>query len=155
MNSLRAFTARVDAKKYEEMLRTVIGLFGKGIIASLEYTMKDYLRQTNGLLRTSLRPAAEVTTCKAMLCHNNHAERPFAVLRQYKRLYPSISLTNLSKLSLSLVNGTHQPASDGEAAGVALTADHRLRACVGRLCSVRRKSVLTLYLFYILFLAPY
>ncbi len=46
LNSLRAFTGRVDAIKYEDMLRTVIGLFGKGIIASLEFTMKDYLRQT-------------------------------------------------------------------------------------------------------------
>lgn len=154
MNSLRAFTARMDARKYEEMLRTVIGLFGKGIIASLEYTMKDYLRQTNGLLRTNLRPAAEVTACKAMLCHNNHAERPFAVLRQYKRMYPSISLTNLSKLTLSLVNGTHRPASNGVAAGVALTADHRLRSCVGRLCSVRRKTVLTLPLIVRVSLAP-
>ena len=31
------------------MLREVLRLFGEGIIASLEYTMGDYLHQTNGL----------------------------------------------------------------------------------------------------------
>ena len=72
-----------------------------------------------------------------MVCHNNAAERPFAVLRQYKRLYPSLSLDNLSKLSNSLVNGTHRPAVNGVAAGCALTAAPRLRECVGKLCSVR------------------
>ena len=142
MAKLRAYSGRADVKKYEDMLRTVIGLFGQGIIASLEFTMKDYLKQTNGRLRTEVRHESEVRKCKAMLCHNNHAERPFAVLRQYKRVYCSLSRPNLSKLSQSLVNGTHIPARNGLAAGIALTADPRLRACIGRLCSVRRKLVL-------------
>jgi hypothetical protein len=80
MATLRAYSGRADVKKYENMLLTVLGLFGKGIIASLEFTMKDYLKQTNGRLRTNVRLEAEVKACKAMLCHNNHAERPFAVL---------------------------------------------------------------------------
>ena len=143
MATLRAYSGRADVKKYEDMLRTVLGLFGKGIIASLEFTMKDYLKQTNGRLRTDVRDEAEVRACKAMLCHNNHAERPFAVLRHYKRVFCSLSLTNLSKLSQSLVNGTHIPARNGLAAGIALTADPRLRACIGRLSRVRRISGLT------------
>ena len=141
MQILRAYKGRQDAVKYEAMLVTVMGLFGQGIVASLEFTMHNYLRQTNGKLRTDLRTEAEVKSCKAMLCHNNHAERPFAVLRQYKRLYPSMSVPNLSKLSQSLVNGTHRPAGNGSDAGVALTADPRLRKCIGLLCSVRRRKV--------------
>ena len=141
MIRLRAFTVREDAGKYEAMLITVVGRFGKGIISSLEYTMKDYLKQTGGHLRTEQREEWEINKCKAMLCHNNHAERPFAVLRQYKHLYPSLSLTNLSKLSQSLVNGTHRPAVKVVMAGIALTADPRLRSCIGQLCSVRRKKV--------------
>ena len=79
--------------------------------------------------------------CRAMLCHNNAAERPFAVLRQYKRLYPSLSIENLAKLTHSLVNGTHRPGSPEMKAGIALTADPRLRHAIGKLCSVKRKTV--------------
>jgi hypothetical protein len=80
-------------------------------------------------------------THKGMLCHNNNAERPFAVVRSYKRMYPSISLCNLSRLSQTLVSGSHLPAEKGQLAGVALTADPRLRACIGILCGVRRVKV--------------
>ena len=76
-----------------------------------------------------------------MLCHNNNAERPFAVLRQYKRMYPSITLKNLAWLSNSLVNGTHLPADNGIVGGIALTADPTLQIAIGTLCSVRRKTL--------------
>ncbi len=120
---------------------TVLKLFGEGIIASLEYTMKDYLKQTKERLRTEVREEWELKMCRAMLCHNNAAELQFAVLRQYKRLYPSISIENLAKLTHSLVNGTHRPGSPEWKAGIALTADPRLRNAIGKLCSVKRKMV--------------
>ncbi len=66
MVRLRAYKERVDADKYEAMLITVVDLFGKGIISSLEYTMKDYLKQTGGHLRTNKREEWEVKKCKAM-----------------------------------------------------------------------------------------
>jgi hypothetical protein len=47
---LRAYKARENVETYENMLRKVVGFFGQGIKASLEYTMKDYLKQTNGHL---------------------------------------------------------------------------------------------------------
>jgi hypothetical protein len=141
MANLRAFRGRSDETKYAGMLRTVLDLFGKGIIASLQYTMKNYLHQTNGKLRNNMREQWEVDMCKAMLCHNNAAERPFAVLRQYQRLYPSLSIENLAKLTTSIVNGSHRPAMHGESAGVALTSDPRLRTVMGQLCNVRRTKV--------------
>jgi hypothetical protein len=141
MVQLRAYKGRADGAKYENMLRTVLGLFGQGIIASLEFTMKDYLQQTRGKLRTAVREDWKLKACRSMLCHNNHAERPFAVLRQYKRLYPSMSVPNLSKVSQSLVNETHRPGCNGLVAGAALTANPRLRTSIGRLCSVRRVLV--------------
>ena len=76
-----------------------------------------------------------------MLSHNNGAERPFATLRVYKHLYPSLTLENLGKLSQSIVNGTHRPKHNRLAAGIALTADPRLRTIIGLLCRVRRKTV--------------
>jgi hypothetical protein len=75
------------------------------------------------------------------------------MLRAYKHLYPSLSRGNLSKLLQSLVNGTHRPATNGLVAGIALTADPRLRLCIAELRSVRQKKVRdssrTLYLFII------
>ncbi len=47
---------------------------------------------------------------QGMLSHNNHAERPFAVLRAFAKMYPALSLRNLAWLAHSLVNGTHRPA---------------------------------------------
>ena len=94
-----------------------------------------------GTYANDAREDWEVNACKAMLSHNNHAERPFAMLRAYKHLYPSLSRGNLSKLSQSLVNGTHRPATNGLVAGIALTADPRLRLCIAALCSVRQKKV--------------
>ncbi len=79
--------------------------------------------------------------CNEMLCHNNNAERPFAVLRQYQRMYPAISLKNLSWLSNSLVNGTHSPADNGCAAGIVITAHPILQIAISCLCSVRRSSL--------------
>ncbi len=87
-----------------------------------------------------------------MLCHNNHAERPFAVLRAIWKSYPSLSLQNLGWLSHSLANGTHRPAytygilkgGDGNhshEAGIALTAHPNLKRAVNIVCSVRRKTI--------------
>ena len=141
MNKLRAFKGRADEEKYTGMVKRVLGLFGKGIITSLEYTMKDYLRQTDGRLQTGTREPWEREKCKNMLSHNNGAERPFAISRAYKNLYPSLTLANLGKLSQSMANGTHRPRHKGSAAGIALTADPRLRNCVTLLCNVRRSQV--------------
>jgi hypothetical protein len=138
---LRKYDEREDSVKYKSLLRKIFGLFGLGIIDSLEYTLGNYLRQTNGALANENREEWEEKAVQGMLCHNNHAERPFAVLRVYKRTYLYISIRNLSKLSLTLVSGTHRPSDKGEVAGVGLTADPRLRVIIGMLCGVRRKRV--------------
>jgi hypothetical protein len=98
MELLRSFCGRADEEKYRLMLLAVFKLFGIGIVESLEYTMKDYLKQTNGDYQWEGRATWEVEAATKMLCHNNAAERPFAVLRQYKRMYPSLPLGNLCKL---------------------------------------------------------
>jgi hypothetical protein len=95
--------------KYGEILKQVFHLFGAGIHGSLTFTLKKYLRQTNGDLSNEKREQWETKAAKHMLCHNNNAERPFAVARAFNRLYPAITLYNLSHLSHSLVNGTHRP----------------------------------------------
>ena len=141
IDKLRAFKGRADEEKYTGMVKRVLGYVGKGIISSLEFTMKDYLRQTDGRLQTGTREPWEWTKCKPMLSHNNAAERPFAISRAYKNMYPSLTLANLGKLSHSIANGTHRPRQNGLSAGIALTADPRLRNCVTQLCNVRRLQV--------------
>ena len=152
MAQLRNFETRDDKQKYVAILQEVLMLFGKGIIASLEFTMGDYLKQTDGKLSNGKRDSWELEATKRMLCHNNHAERPFAVLRAIWKSYPSLSLQNLGWLSHSLANGTHRPAhtygilKDGDGhhsreAGIALTAHPNLKRAVNVVCSVRRKTI--------------
>jgi hypothetical protein len=149
---IRLDPTRADADKYNGIIQDVLHCFGFGIIDSLEYTMKDYLRQTNGPLRNELREPWEKKAVQNMLSHNNHAERPFAVVKEFWRVYPTLSLQNLSWLSHSIENGTHRCADvfgshnkqapvTTRLAGIALTADPRLKLAVNKLCSVRRKSL--------------
>jgi hypothetical protein len=139
--ALNNFRAREDSVKYTTLLRKILELFGLGIIDSLEYTLSKYLRQTNGALANEIREDWEEKAVEGMLCPNNHAERPFAILRAYNRTYPSISLHNLAKLSQTIASGTHRPADKGYLAGAAINSDARLRAIVGQLCGVQNRRV--------------
>jgi hypothetical protein len=134
------------------LMQQVFAKFGEGIHGSLNFTLKKYLRQTNGALANEKREAWETSAAKNMLCHNNNAERPFATMRAYHNIYPAMTLQNLSWLGHSLVNETHRPAhvfgrtskkdlNNMIPPGIALTAHPILRLAVNELCSVRtRKS---------------
>ncbi len=149
---LRPDLLREDFEKYSCILKEVLCLFGQGIIASLQYTMGNYLKQTDGELRNDKMEPWELEATKGMLAHNNHAERPFAVLRAVWKMYPSLSLKNLGWLSHSLANGTHRPAQtygvarDAEGnhcpkPGIAITAAPQVKHAVSVVCSVRRKTI--------------
>jgi hypothetical protein len=151
LERLNNFNTREDCEKYSGLLRQVLKCFGMGIIESLDYTMKKYLRQTNGKLANDKREAWEIKAVHKMVCHNNHAERPFAVLKALAQMYPSLSLRNLSRLVHSLVNGTHRCADTfgkrnlnqgicPRLPGIALTAHPQVKEAVSRLCSLRRKT---------------
>ena len=149
--TLRTYNAREDSVAYCTILHEVFRLFGEGVIASLEHTMGKYLSQTDGQLSNDKRKDWEIEAVKGMMSHNNFAERPFAILKAFAKMYPALSLRNLAWLCHSLVNGTHRPAStfgkckDREGnhnreAGIALTAHPALKKAVNNLCSVRRKK---------------
>ena len=151
LQRLRPQLEREDASKYTGIMCEVFGCFGSGIIDSLEFTLKKYLRQTNGSLRNDVREEWEKDAVGKMVCHNNFAERPFAVVKAFWRMYPSLSLYNLSWLGNSMVNGTHRCAEvfgkhnklapvTTRLAGIAITAHPDLKRAVNVLCSVRRKT---------------
>ena len=94
---------REDSGAYEEVLCDVLRLFGEGITESLTRTMGDYLEATNGKLRNSTLSVEEAAKAESMLCHNNHAERPFAVIKALAKQYPSMSLRHLASVANSKV----------------------------------------------------
>jgi hypothetical protein len=148
---LRTYEQREDSEQYVKILRVVFRLFGEGIIASLNirlgYTMHDYLSQTNGKLSNMNKEEWELEAAKGMLSHNNYAERPFAVLRAFAKMYPALSLRNLAWLAHSLVDRTHRPAHTFGVAKYRIgihsqkTAHPTLKRAVNEVCSVRRRRV--------------
>ena len=94
---------REDSSAYAEILCDILSLFGEGITESLTRTMGDYLEATGGKLRNSNLQAWEREKATSMFCHNNHAERPFAVIKALAKQYPSMSLRHLASIANSKV----------------------------------------------------
>ena len=117
----------------------VFKLFGEGIHESLARTMGDYLEATGGVLANSTKSEWEKDVASRMLFTNNAAEGPFAVIRAFLHMYPSLKLQTVVGLSAAMVNGTHRSygVTKNEVAGLALTASEPVRAAVTKLCSVR------------------
>ena len=112
--------------------------------------MGDYLEVNNGSKAQSEMEPWEVELAKKIKGDNNHAERPFAVIKSLAKHFPSMSLGNLAKLSQARCNGTFCAAKTGGKtkktanheleAGPAMAADPALRNSVSKLCSVKARS---------------
>jgi hypothetical protein len=139
LEHLRSYQTREDIGVYQTVLMEVFKLFGEGIQESLARTMGDYLEATGGVLANSKKTEWEKDVASRMLSTNNAAEGPFAVIRAFLHMYPSLKLQTVVGLSAAMVNGTHRSygAKKDAVAGIALTAPERLRAAVTKLCSVR------------------
>ena len=72
---------REDYVKYESIMLEVFNCFGLGIIDSLEFTMKNYLKQTGGELQNDNREDWEIKAVEKMVCHNNLRKGPLRWLR--------------------------------------------------------------------------
>lgn len=149
MKELNDFTTRADVMRYTEELQIQLGLFGDGILTSLQRTMGKYLQNTLGELRNELKEDWMREEVAKLLCTNNPAERPFAVAKAFLNLYGRMKLSTLANFTLSVCNGSHrlsQPKGKTKKtqhrstvqAGIAITSDPRLQAAVTRLCAVRQ-----------------
>jgi hypothetical protein len=126
------------------ILKEVLSLAGAGIHESLERAMGDSLEATNG--RKALSKLEPWVRARAvhLLAHNNHAERPFAVMKGFGKIFQTITLSNKSNLSLARCNGTfrRQPEKPKAAvAGAAVTAEPKLLTAVSAVSAVREKSL--------------
>ncbi len=101
--------------------------------------MGEYLEATGGQLANNQKTQLEKDVAARMVCTNNNAESPFATVRAFLHLYPSLKLKTVAGLSGAMVNGTHRGrgAKKDTSAGIALTAPAPLRDAITKLCSVR------------------
>jgi hypothetical protein len=102
-----------------------------------------------------------------MVCTNNLAEGPFATVRAFMHIYPSLKLRTVAGLSVAMINGTHRSkgssnpapkpnpnchhnhfsflaiagARDNTTTGLAFTAPVRVRNAVAKVCGVRTNSL--------------
>ena len=65
---------------------------------------------TGGIYRNELREEWELEAVAKLLSHNNPAERPFAIVKAYLQVFPTMRLATLANFSLSMTNGSHRPA---------------------------------------------
>jgi hypothetical protein len=72
--------------------------------------MGNYLEATGGCLANRHKNAWEKDIAARMICTNNAAEGPFATVRAFLHIYPSLKLRTVATLSAAIVNGTHRPA---------------------------------------------
>ncbi len=150
LEELRQYEGRDDVDNYKTVLREVLHLFGNANLKPLERTMGKYLKSTGGIYRNELREEWELEAVTKLLSHNNPAERPFAIVKAYLQVFPTMRLATLAIFSLSMTNGSHRPAGtlgktrktqnrERVPPGIALTSPLLLKMAVTKVCGVRRK----------------
>ncbi len=108
MRLLRAYHTREDIAVYETVMGEIFKLFGEGIHESLARTMGNYLEATIGALGNKNKSAWQIEVAARLLCTNNAAESPFATVRAFLHMYPSLKLRTVAGLSAAMINGTHR-----------------------------------------------
>ncbi len=90
LEHLRSYQTREDIGAYRTVLMEVFKLFGEGIQELLARTIGDYLETTGSVLANSTKSEWEKDVASRMLSINNAAEGPFAVIRAFLHMYPSL-----------------------------------------------------------------
>ena len=164
---LRSYEDRQDFESYKVVLMEVFHLFGEGIKESLTRTMGAYLEATGGRQSNANKTEWEKEITSHMICTNNPAESPFATVRAYLNIYPSMKLRTLAANCLAVCNGkphpnryshlfpfpkfhlgtltlqqgSHRPQLGATTAGLALTAVPALKNVITNLCCVKKHSL--------------
>jgi hypothetical protein len=141
---LRRYIDREDIESYTVVLKEVFHLFGQAIHESLTRTMGQYLEATGGRKANKNKTPWEQDIAARMICTNNPAEGPFATVRAFLHMYPTLKLRTVASLSAAICNGTHRPkhgtGARAKHAGAALTSPAPVKEAVTKLCCVRTCS---------------
>ena len=132
--ALLAYRKKTDLEPYLTVLVKVLNLFGEGIHESLSRTMGDYLEATGGGKTNASLTDFQRARSKKLKCHNNNAERPFAVIKQLWKLFPSMRLHMLTYLASARVNGTFREG------GAYKACTPKLKKALHKLCCIRDKT---------------
>ncbi len=106
---LRAYEDREDVETYTVVLCEILHLFGDAIKESLTRTMGNYLESTGGRQTNANKTEWEKEITSRMICTNNPAESPFATVRAYLDIYPSLKLRTLATTCTAVCNGNPHP----------------------------------------------
>ena len=141
MKPVRDFLVREDSAKYTKVLETVLSLFGEGIHKSLSRTMGDHFDATGGEKANSkLKEWEWEQDCK-LLCHNNHAERGFAVVKELIGKFPSMKRMNVRHIAHARLSGLFKPIPDNDMQCEWQILDGALQKSLTKLCCVRVHSL--------------
>ena len=97
---------RRDLVAYKRVLLSIMKLFGQRIHEPLQPTMGNYLETADGKDKESGFEEWEKDRVNGVLCHNNAAERPFAVMKWLHRTYLSMTIFSLPHVAHAIINGT-------------------------------------------------
>jgi hypothetical protein len=91
MEALRKYRPCPDVDKHEVALRKALLLFGKEMCGSLERTMGDLLKATNGKLQNGNLSEFQNKRAGKLFSHNNWAERQFVVVKDLALRYCTLA----------------------------------------------------------------
>ena len=100
---------RHDGPEYTVILKQLLKLFGESTHISLQRTMGDFLESTAGKHANSKLSEDKKALTSKLRCENDTAERSFAVMREMHQKYPSMSLSNLSGISIARLYSSPPP----------------------------------------------
>ena len=141
MEKLRNYNEFEDYEAYVEILRHILCLFGDAIHESFQRNIGEWLERTKGSQSNSQLSVSDREKKEGILCHNNHAERTFAVFRSVLSRFPSMKMRHAASLSFSRLNGTYKLGENGVGQGLVHAAPKELMGVVSELCSVRQAKV--------------
>ena len=109
MGVLREFMVRKGSIKYKGVLKTILQLFVEGFHQSLSRTMGEHLEAADEEKTNSKLKYWECEQDSKLLCHNNHAERGFAVVKDLLQKLPMMELANVRHIAHARLSGLFKP----------------------------------------------
>jgi hypothetical protein len=116
------------------IVKEIFGLFGRGMHGSLLRALGNHLEATHGAKAFSKLSDWERRGAKNLHSHKNFAERPFAMVKELMKRFPSLKLSHASAIASANAHGTF------DADGAANTPGPILKKAVKKPCGIRKAT---------------